>query len=119
MLPNPLHLLLLLATATTAGFTGSGRVQVFTTSKALSCPTSDTSSYRDQYIGTWVVPSRGGNSSWTEVATEYLNRPMRSRCPRATNPAGIQGVEVVPAGDEIDLWWTQANREGVRLMYSN
>ncbi|KAK0620134.1 hypothetical protein B0T14DRAFT_496729 [Immersiella caudata] len=102
-----------------AGVTGSGRVQVFTTSKALSCPTSDTSSFRDQYIGSWVVPTRGGNSTWTEVAGEYLNRPMRSSCPKATNPGGTQGIEVVPAGEEIDLWWTQLGREGVRLLYSN
>jgi len=102
-----------------SGVTGSAKVQVFTTSKALSCPTSDTSSFRDQYIGTYLIPKNGGNGTWTEVAGEYLNRPLRSRCPSATSPAGSQGIEIVPAGEEIDLWWTQLNREGVRLLYAN
>lgn len=102
-----------------AGVTGSGKVQVFTTSKPLTCPTSDTSSFRDQYIGSWVIPKNAGNATWTEVAGETLNRPLRSKCPKVGSTVGIQGIEVVPAGEEVDLWWYQLNKEGVRLLYSN
>jgi hypothetical protein len=101
-----------------SGVTGSRKVQVFTTSKALYCPSPETSSFRDQYIGTWEIPKNGGNSTWTEVAGETLNRPLRSRCPTG-NPGGILGIEVVPAGEEIDLWWSQVSRQGVRLLYTD
>lgn len=57
--------------------------------------------------------------SWVDLAGEYLNRPLRSRCPTATNPGGIQGIEIVGAGDDFDLRWTQVGRGGVRLLWTN
>ena len=104
-----------------AAATSNFRAGVFTTNPALTCPATGSIS-RENSLGFWRIPSgKPGKASWEEPSTEYLNRPMQSRCPTVQKGVvQLQGIEVVPPiGEDFDLVWTQTGAEGVRLLYSN
>jgi hypothetical protein len=92
--------------------TGGGQFDVFT---SLMPATQSTSTWpsgnlRDQHLGRMQLGADGTASLVSDVAPALVEA---FPCPK-----GVVGMELVGAGDNVDIKWTQSKEQGISISYS-